>query len=125
MTEPVRVVRAGELRPAEGTAAMHRKSALDQEGLWAGTVVTDAGMDSGWHHHGDNSSVIYVLRGRIRIDFGPGGGESVEGSDGDFILVPPRSVHRETTPGEPVHGVVFRAGSGQILFNVDGPEPED
>lgn len=124
MTDPVRVVRANELKLAEGTAAMNRKAALDEEGLWAGTVVTEAGMDSGWHHHGDNSSVIYVLRGSIRIDFGPGGGESVEGSDGDFILVPPHSVHRETTLGEPVHGVVFRAGSGQILFNVDGPEPD-
>ena len=123
MTERVRVVRAGELRDAEGTAAMHRKVAFEAEGLWAGTVKTEAGVDSGWHHHGDNSSVIYVLRGRIRIDFGPGGEESVEATAGDFISVPSRVVHRETTPGEEVDGVVFRTGSGPILFNVEAPEP--
>ena len=42
---------------------MFREEALGGEGFWAGHATTDAGMVSGWHHHGENDSVIYVLRG--------------------------------------------------------------
>lgn len=121
MTERVQVVRPGEFRRAEGTPAMIRKVAVEAEGLWAGTARTEAGLESGWHHHGDNHSVIYLVGGRMRIDFGPGGLESVEGTAGDFIYLPPGVIHREVTPGTETDLVVFRAGSGDVLFNVDGP----
>lgn len=123
MTERVEVVRAGELRDAEGTAAMHRRVAFEAEGLWAGTVRTDADMESGWHHHGSHHSVIYMLEGRLRMDFGPGGRESVEAEAGDFVSVPPGAIHREASPGGEVTAVVIRAGEGQVVVNVDGPEP--
>jgi uncharacterized RmlC-like cupin family protein len=122
--QPVHLVRADALKPAAGTPAMLRKVAVEAEGLWAGTARTEAGTESGWHHHGDNHSVIYLRAGRMRVDFGPGGVESVEGTAGDFISVSPWAIHREVTPGEQADLVVSRAGRGEVLFNVDGPEPE-
>jgi uncharacterized RmlC-like cupin family protein len=122
VTQRVEVVKAGELRPAEGTPAMRRQVAIEARGLWAGTVETDAGMESGWHHHGDHHSVIYMIDGRMRIDFGPEGRESVEAGPGDFVSVPPRVIHREATPGDEVTAVVIRAGGGEVVVNVDGPE---
>jgi uncharacterized RmlC-like cupin family protein len=32
-------------------------------------------MISGWHHHGDHESVIYVLSGALRMEFGSGGSD--------------------------------------------------
>lgn len=124
MSERVEVTKSGELRPAEGTPAMHREVALETPGLWAGTVRTEADMESGWHHHGSHHSVIYMLEGRLRMDFGPGGRESVEAEAGDFISVPPGVIHREASPGDGVVAVVVRAGEGEVVINVDGPEPE-
>jgi uncharacterized RmlC-like cupin family protein len=125
MTERVQVVKAGELRPAEGTPAMTRHVAIEARGLWAGTLKTQAGMESGWHHHGNHDSVIYLVGGHMRIDFGPGGRDSVEASAGDFISVPPGVIHREATQGGEVTAVVIRAGDGEVVVNVDGPETEE
>ena len=123
MTDPVEVIKGEGLKPAEGTPAMHRRVALESPGLWAGTVTTDAGMESGWHHHGDHHSVIYMLEGRLRMDFGPGGEQSVEAEPGDFISVPPGAIHREASPEGEVRAVVIRSGQGEVVFNVEGPEP--
>ena len=78
---------------------------------------------SGWHHHGDHETSIYLVAGAMTIEFGPGGRESVELAPGDFCYVPPGKVHRESNPGtEESHAVVVRAGSGPPTTNVDGPE---
>ena len=121
MTERVEVVKGGELRPAEGTPAMTRHVAIETPGLWAGTLKTAVGMESGWHHHGDHHSVIYLVRGRMRVDFGPTGTNSVEAVAGDFISVPPGVIHREATAEDEVAAVVIRAGGGEVVVNVDGP----
>lgn len=119
--ERVELVRAEDVRPAEGTPAMLRRVAFEAPGLWAGTVTTESGMESGWHHHGAHRSLIYMLEGQMRIEFGPGGGEIVEASAGDFVSVPPGAVHREATPGTAARAVVVRVGEGEVVVNVEGP----
>lgn len=123
--ERVRLIRAEEaVVPAAATPGMIRRQLYDDGSVWIGRVQTEPGVSSGWHHHGDRTTYIHVLSGRIRIDFGPGGRESVEGGPGDLIINPARMVHRETTPGEPVDGVVIRIGTGPQNVNVEGPDPE-
>lgn len=80
-------------------------------------------MASGWHHHGDHETVIYVLTGAIRLEFGRGGAEQVDGREGDFLLVPPHAIHRESnqSAGESTF-VVTRASRGAPVVNVEGPE---
>jgi uncharacterized RmlC-like cupin family protein len=58
------------------------------------------------------------------MESGPGGSDAVEAGPGDFLSVPPRVVHREISPDSPVHAVVVRVGEGQIVVNVEGPDPE-
>jgi len=83
---------------------------------------TEAGMASAWHHHGAHESVIYVLRGRLKMESGPGGAEVVEAGPGDFLLVPANAVHRESNPTEEESQiVVFRSGTGPVVVNVEGP----
>jgi uncharacterized RmlC-like cupin family protein len=83
-------------------------------------------MVSGWHHHGDYESVIYVviyvMTGRLRMESGPGGTNVSEGGPGDFLFVPRGSVHRESNPSDvETTAVVVRSGRGEPVVNVEGP----
>jgi uncharacterized RmlC-like cupin family protein len=120
--DQVLVVRPGDRRPGDSTPGMDRQQAFATEGLWSGLVRTEAGAISGWHHHGEHESVIYVLTGALRMEFGPDGSQALEAGPGDFVYVPKGAVHREANPtSEPADIIVMRSGSGQPTFNVDGP----
>jgi uncharacterized RmlC-like cupin family protein len=101
---------------------MVREQAVVTDGLWAGLVKTEPGMTSGWHHHGDYQTSIYVASGQLRMESGPGGHEIIDAVTGHFLHVPPGSVHRESNPGSfESELVVVRAGYGVPTVNVDGP----
>lgn len=119
----VRVVRPADRSEGQPTPGMRREQAAATERSWAGYVTTDAGMVSGWHHHGDYESHIYVVSGGLRMESGAGGQDVVEARPGDFIFVPPHTVHREGNPTADESGlIVVRAGHGEPVFNVDGPD---
>ena len=91
---------------------MARQQAVATDGTWAGFVRTEAGMVSGWHHHGEYETVIYVLSGALKMEFGPNGSNTVEAGPGDFVYVPKGAVHRESNPYTvPADIIVVRAGS--------------
>jgi uncharacterized RmlC-like cupin family protein len=121
--EPIRRVGASERVEGQYTSGMVREEAIATEGLWAGLVRTDAGMTSGWHHHGDYETAIYVLSGLLRMESGIGGKDIAEAGPGDFLLVPRETVHRESNPSdEESRLIVVRSGSGEPVFNVEGPD---
>lgn len=122
--EPVVRIAEADRRPGASTPGMSREEALDTGTLWAGLVRTDAGMRSGWHHHGDFESVIFVMTGALRMESGPGGTNVVDAVPGDFLLVPRGAIHREGNPAE-IRGtaIVVRSGSGVAVVNVEGPAP--
>lgn len=118
---PVRVVRAADLVPADPTSGMRRARAVEVPGLWAGTVVTEPGAVSGWHHHDTNVSSLYVVRGVLRLEC-EGVPGHVDAHPGDFVEVPAHTVHRESNPGhEPSLAVIARAGDGVPTVNVEQP----
>jgi mannose-6-phosphate isomerase-like protein (cupin superfamily) len=58
------------------------------------------------------------------MESGTGGSEIVEAEPGDFVLVPRRTVHRESNPSdEESRLIVVRSGSGEVVVNTDGPDP--
>jgi uncharacterized RmlC-like cupin family protein len=118
------VVRAKERRVAPATAGMQREEAYSDDERWLGFVRTDPGIEGGWHHHGERDSYIYVLRGSISIDFGPGGRDRLAARPGDFIFNPARMVHREVTGSEPGELIVVRLGPGPQVVNVEGPDAD-
>ena len=121
---PVRRVRPAERTEGQPTPGMHREQGIATEGMWAGYVTTEAGAVSGWHHHGEYESSIYVLSGALRMESGPGGSEVIDAAEGDFLYVPPHAIHREGNPSDEASSiVVVRAGSGEAVVNVDGPAP--
>jgi uncharacterized RmlC-like cupin family protein len=120
--EPCRRVGDHELTPADPTPGMARRVGLRTDTMWSGTVDTAPGTTTGWHHHGDHDTTLYVVAGRFRLESGPGGGSVVEGGPGDFLHVPAGAIHRESNPGaEPSRAVIVRCGTGTPTTNVDGP----
>jgi uncharacterized RmlC-like cupin family protein len=120
--DQILVVTPGDRTTGPPTPGMVRQQAFATENAWAGFVRTEAGMASGWHHHGEYESVIYVLTGSLKMEFGPRGSSTIQAGPGDFVYVPKGAVHRESNPSaEPGDIIVVRAGGGESTFNVDGP----
>ena len=123
-SDPARIVRPAERMETDPTPGMLRERAIDIEGMWAGFVRTAPRMTSGWHHHGDYDTSIYVASGTLRMESGPGGADVVTAKARDFVHVPKGAIHREGNDGdEESHLVVVRAGHGVPTVNVDGPAP--
>jgi uncharacterized RmlC-like cupin family protein len=117
------VVRSADLRPGQPTPGMIREEAVATGSLWAGLLHTEPGMVSGWHHHGTHESAIYVISGRLRMESGPGGSDVLDAEAGDFVYVPSQAVHRESNPSaEKAVALVVRAGKGEVVVNVEGPD---
>lgn len=123
MPDEVRKISPEERTEGGGTPGMIREQAIATDRTWAGLARTEPGMVSGWHHHGDYESTIYVLSGALRMEFGQGGTQTLQAGPGDFLYVAPRAVHRESNPTDQESQiVVVRSGSGEPVINVDGPE---
>jgi uncharacterized RmlC-like cupin family protein len=126
MTDAVEVLKDEQLQDAVGTPGITRRVAFEADGHWFGHVEAAPAAMSGWHHHGDNETLGYVIDGEIRVEFGPGGSQSLEAGTGDYFRVPPNLIHREgnmsTRPGSVV---LVRVGQGPPVFPADGPEPAD
>jgi uncharacterized RmlC-like cupin family protein len=124
MGQPVRVVKPADLVPADPTPGMARARAFEQPTLWAGRVETLPGAVSGWHHHDRNETCLYVVSGVLRLEF-EGFDGHLDAEVGDFVYVPPYTVHRESNPThEPSVAVIARAGGGVPTVNVDGPRDD-
>jgi len=61
---PCHHVEASHLNPGGRDAGEHRLDALQVGSMWSGTVDTESGAVSGWHHHGDHDTTLYVVPGR-------------------------------------------------------------
>ena len=63
------------------------------------------------HIHVDFDVMLYILKGRVRHEFGPGCRKSVENKAGDFIYVEPGLPHEvfNMSDSEPVVAVVARS----------------
>jgi len=119
---PCSIVHGDQLGESDPTPGMRRRLALHRDGMWTGTVDTEPHATSGWHHHGDFETTLYVVSGRMRLESGPGGEQVVEAGPGDFLRVPAGAVHRESNPSDqPARAVIVRCGSGDPTYNVDGP----
>ena len=122
----VQVVRAGEFRQAAAaTPGMDRREAFAGGDAWAGTVRTEAGVITGWHTHAGYDTYVYVLSGSARVEYGPGGRIGVDAGPGDFVLIPRGLVHREgsSAGSNGVEAVLVRVGHGELVTNVDAPDP--
>lgn len=125
MTPQIRVVAPDALRRAPmPTPGLVREIAFDLERAMMLRARAAPRAASGWHHHGDRDVFGYLLKGRARFEFGPGGREWAEVEAGGFFHVPRGLVHRDVNPtDEPQEFALTFVGSGPLVVNVDGPSP--
>ena len=117
------LVREHAFKNAAQTPGIVRRKAFASEGVWAGVATTEPGIVSGWHHHGDHSTYLYITSGRFRLESGPLGRDLIEAGPGDFVKIPARTIHRESNPAsERAHTIVIRVGTGPVVVNVAGPD---
>jgi len=121
-SDPVSLIRPEDRVEGDQTPGMIREQAVVTGDMWAGLVKTEPHMVSGWHHHGDYETSIYVISGALRMESGPEGESIIDAGPGDFLYVPRGAIHREANPGEiESQIVVVRAGQGPPVVNVEDP----
>ena len=65
----------------------------------------------------------YVVKGRARFEFGPGGRDSTDVDEGGFFHIPLGLVHRDVNPSEESQELVLSfVGRRPLVVNVDGPD---
>jgi uncharacterized RmlC-like cupin family protein len=128
----VKIVHARELDlDTPQTSGMTRAAAIthartSENKLWAGTMVVQPDAKTGPHHHGELETVLYVVKGRVRMRWGDQLELSEEASPGDFVYVPPYVPHQEIngSPNESCAAIVIRNGQDPIVVNLDLETPE-
>ena len=128
----VKIVHAGDLdMDTPQTPGMTRAAAITHartgaSKLWAGTMVVQPDAKTGPHHHGELETVLYVVRGRVRMRWGDQLKLTGEARAGEFIYVPPYLPHQEINASlnETCEAVVVRNGKDPIVVNLDMETPE-
>ena len=116
------VVRPDELEVEIASGAMTRLAGVSQalvgaEGIHLAIATIPPGCASSPHYHVNCESAIYVLKGKGRFLTGKRLEDSLPISTGDFIYVPPNSVHQPVndSPTEPMELIVARNAPVEIV----------
>ena len=121
----VQVVRGTQ--PASTTAqtrGMERRPGIDAQTtgakrVWLGLVTCAPNTVGPAHHHGEAETAAYVVSGHVRVYYGEGFRDYIDGGPGDFIFVPPYLHHIEANvTDEPAEAVLSRAPDN-IVVNLE------
>jgi len=121
----IEVVCEAELHPSDSTEGIRRQKAFDSKGIVVARSQVPCGVASGWHHHGERHLYGYLVAGRLRLEYGPGGTLVADVRRGDFFHIPLRLVHRDVNPSRDEEIIVVNvlAGEGATVINVSGQDP--
>ena len=88
--------------------------------LWGGIFEVEPGARTGVHHHGDQETIAFVLKGVCEIRWGEQGEFRAHASAGDFIHVPAYLPHMEINPSklEAFRWIVVRSTPTPIVVNL-------
>ena len=89
------------------------------------TTVIAKDTPSQWHQHADYDSVMYMLNGQIRVDWGEQGEKSFVISPGDIAYFKKGVIHRPKMidGDEDCTFAVVRIDNGEPVVNLGGPYP--
>jgi quercetin dioxygenase-like cupin family protein len=123
-TREISAVATDALAPGDGTPGLVREIAIATDRALFVRVHGGPRIESGWHHHGTREVHGHVVRGRVRFEFGPGGGSTTEVEEGGFFHVPVGVVHRDVNPEDaPQELAIAFVGEGPLVVNLEGPDP--
>ncbi|KAL6716532.1 hypothetical protein ACLMJK_006099 [Lecanora helva] len=123
MAAPVEVTRSTELQTNTGqTEGMIRKGAIidKSDSISASIMIARPHTSSDIHHHGEQDTIVYCVRGRGAV-LSEGGRKRQVLEKGDFALIPAHAEHQEVNDGdEEVEWIITRSGRVPIVENLKG-----
>lgn|GEM_PF-618056 len=121
--QDVEVVRGSELKAGYVTPGIIRGKAFESENVVFSQTRVEGGGLSGWHHHAARDLYAFVIKGRLKLEYGLSGVEVAVVGQGDFVHVWPGVVHRDVNPDANQELIVVNilVGKGDAVVNVDGP----
>lgn len=122
MAAPVQVTRSTELHTNTGQSeGMIRKGAIidKSDNINASVMIAKPHSSSAIHHHGEQDTVVYCLRGHGAV-VSDGGKKEQLLEKGDFALIPAYAEHQEVNEGdEEVEWIITRSGRVPIVENLE------
>jgi uncharacterized RmlC-like cupin family protein len=124
----VRIIRPLELvshavsGPGVSRMAAITHELVGAESMWVGLTILQPGKQTEPHHHGDHETGIYVLAGRVRLQWGLRLESEAEVEAGDLAFVPPFTPHCELNPSpdEPtIWLVIWNASRAHVLLTAN------
>ena len=123
---PVRIVSPAQFDTATAqTPGSQRRAALAPDlgiktGLWGGLFIVEPASKTGIHHHGEQETIGYILKGECCVRWGEHGEFSAVARQGDFIHVPAWLPHMEINESRdhPFEWVVVRSTATPIVVNL-------
>jgi uncharacterized RmlC-like cupin family protein len=113
---------SSETQQTSGSLRMSAIAAMQGivSSLWAGIFVVEPSAKTGIHHHGEQDTVVYVLKGEASVRWGNFGEHFVTVGVGDFLHVPSWLPHQELNPSKecPFRWVVVRSTPEPIVMNL-------
>ena len=83
-------------------------------------MIAKPHTSSAIHHHGEQDTVVYALKGKGSI-ISEGGKKRHDLQPGDFALIPAYAEHQEINDGdEQVTFIITRSGRMPIVENLEG-----
>ena len=131
LTDMCKVVHPDGLEVEVASGSMTRLAGVSRalagtEGIHLAIATIPPGCASSPHYHVNCESAIYVVSGNGRFLSGPGLEKSDAIAKGDFIYVPPNSVHQpiNDSESETMELIVARNTPVEIVVEYDPRSPE-
>ncbi len=122
MAAPVEVTKSTDLHSNTGqTEGMIRKGAIidKSDNISASVMIAKPHSSSAIHHHGDQDTVVYCVRGRGAV-VSEGGKKRQVLQKGDFALIPAHAEHQEVNEGDAeVEWIITRSGRVPVVENLE------
>jgi uncharacterized RmlC-like cupin family protein len=123
---PVRIVSPTQFDVATAqTPGSQRRAALApglgvKTGMWGGLFIVDPASKTAIHHHGEQETIAYVLKGECCVRWGERGEFNAVARQGDFVHVPAWLPHMEINQSQdhPFEWVVVRSTAAPIVVNL-------
>lgn len=122
-SQPVHLTKASTITPSGGqTEGMIRSNAIVDkcDGICATHMLAKPHTASAVHHHGEQDTVVYAVKGRGTV-VSEGGAKRVDLEPGDYALIPAFMEHQEVNDGdEDVIWTIVRSGRIPEVVNLTG-----
>ncbi|KAI1442988.1 RmlC-like cupin [Annulohypoxylon stygium] len=122
-SQPVHLTKASSITQSGGqTEGMIRSNAIVDkcDGICATHMLAKPHTASAVHHHGEQDTVVYAVKGRGTV-VSEGGTKRVDLEPGDYALIPAFMEHQEVNDGdEDVIWTIVRSGRIPDVVNLTG-----